>query len=126
MKDFFPEEPFGCRCGCGLKAFDPAMRQILNEIRDELGVPLGINCGCRCKKHNEAVGGVFNSAHLRGPDGLCHAVDIRVVTGQFRGRLMEAFQRHGIRRFEASEVHLHADNATYLPTPVLVSKRFLS
>jgi len=126
LRDYFPEEPFGCRCGCGLNAFDPAMRTILNEIRDELNVPLKINSGCRCPNKNAAVGGAFNSAHLQGPDFLCHAVDVQCYTGQFRGRLMEAFQRHGVRRFEVSEVHLHADNATYLPVPALVSKRFLS
>lgn len=126
MRDYFPEEPFGCRDGCGLNAFDPAMRKILNEVREELGIPLIINCGCRCKKHNAAVGGADNSAHLPGPDGLCHGVDIKCLWDVTRGRLQEALQKRGIRRFEASDIHLHGDNATYLPKPVLASKRFLS
>ena len=126
MRDYFPEEPFGCRCRCGLNAFDPAMRKILNEVREELGIELSINSGCRCKSHNAAIGGAERSAHLLGPDGLCHAVDIKCAWDRGRGLLQEALQRHGIRRFEASDLHLHADNAYYLPSPLLAAKRFLS
>lgn len=124
MKDHFPEEPFGCRDGCGLDAFDPAMRQILNEVREELGIPLVINCGCRCKKRNAAVGGAPGSAHLPQPDGLCHGVDIKVLNPVTRGRLLEALRKRGIRRFEVSNLHLHADNAEWLPTPLLEATYF--
>ena len=134
MKDFFPEEPFGCHGlepsgvfhKCSLNAFDPAMRKILNAVREELGIEISINSGCRCKSHNAAIGGADRSAHLLGPDGFCHAVDIKCAWDRGRGLLQEALQRHGIRRFEASDLHLHADNAYYLPTPLLAAKRFLS
>jgi hypothetical protein len=101
------------------------MRKILNEVREELGVELSITSGCRCKPHNEAIGGALLSAHLPGPDGRCHAVDIKCGWDRRRGLLLEALQRRGIRRFEASDLHLHADNAYYLPTPLLAAKRFL-
>ena len=123
-RDYFPEEPFGCRCGCGLDAFDPEMRRILNKVREELGIPLIINSGCRCEKHNAAIGGAPNSAHMVQSDGLCHAVDIKCLWDVTRGRLLEALQKHGIRRFEASNVHLHADNAPLLPRPVLAAVVF--
>jgi zinc D-Ala-D-Ala carboxypeptidase len=124
--NYFKAIEFACRDHCGLDAFDPKMLKILNEVREELGFPIIITSGCRCEKHNAAVGGVPNSAHLLGPDGWCHAVDVKCVSDFTRGRLLEAFQKRGIRRFEASEIHLHADNSPYLPRPVLASKRFLS
>ena len=124
MRDYFPEEPFSCRCGCGLSPFDPAMRLILNEVREELGIPLIINSGCRCEKHNAAVGGAGSSAHMVQPDGLCHAVDIKCLWDVTRGRLLEALQKRGIRRFEASNKHLHADNSPLHPRPVLAAVVF--
>lgn len=119
MIDHFPEEPFGCRCGCGLDSFDPAMRRILNEVREELGIPLIINCGCRCEGHNAEVGGAPNSAHMVQVDGLCHAVDIKCLNDITRGRLLAALWKRGIRRFEASNKHLHVDNAPLHPKPYL-------
>jgi len=124
MRDYFPEEPFVCRCGCALDAFDPAMRQILNEVREELGIPLVVESGCRCEAHNAAVGGAPNSAHMIQPDGLCHAADIRCFSPITRGRLLEALRKRGIRRFEASNKHLHADNSPLHPRPLLEVKRF--
>ena len=124
MKDHFPEEPFSCRCGCGLDAFDPAMRQILNESREEVGIPFIIESGCRCDEHNAAVGGAPSSAHLLTPDGKCHAVDIRCFNDVTRGRIFAALWKRGIRRFEVSNKHLHADNSPFNPRPVLAAVVF--
>jgi hypothetical protein len=33
--------------------------------------------------------------------------------------MAEAFYKKGIRRMEASDMHLHVDNADYLPEPML-------
>ena len=38
----------------------------LDRIRDEFGSPIYVNSGYRCKELNKAVGGVPNSAHLKG------------------------------------------------------------
>jgi hypothetical protein len=124
MKDYFSEEPFGCRCGCGLSAFDPAMRAILNQAREKLGRPIVINSGCRCNRYNIAVKGAKHSAHLPGPDGLCHAADIQIYSDITRAQLHKILYDLGIRRFEVSDRHLHADNATYLPRPVLAAVTF--
>ncbi len=124
MKDYFPEEPFGCRCGCGLDALDPAMRQILNESREETGFPWIIESGSRCDAHNAAVGGAENSAHKVQPDGFTHAVDIRVFNPVTRGRMLEALQKRGIRRFEVSNKHLHADNSPFHVKPLLEATYF--
>ncbi len=124
MKDYFSEEPFGCRCGCGLDALDPAMRQILNESREETDFPWIIESGSRCDAHNAAVGGAPNSAHKVQPDGFSHGVDIRVFNPVTRGRMLEALQKRGIRRFEVSNKHLHADNSPFHVKPLLEATYF--
>ena len=124
IMDYFPEEPFRCRDGCGLDAFDSTLRSILNQAREKFGKPLTINCGCRCKKHNAEVGGAEHSAHLPWLDGLCHAVDIKVLNDGTRSRLYKIFWDLGLRRFEVSGLHLHVDNAAWLPSPILASVNF--
>jgi uncharacterized protein YcbK (DUF882 family) len=121
--DHFPEG-FACRCGCGLSAFDPKMHALLNTARDMVGRPIILNSACRCYLHNASIGGARKSAHLVGPDGFCHAVDIRCVSDITRAELQEIFLHLGIRRFEVSDQHLHVDNATWLPTPLLKAVNF--
>lgn len=121
MNYFAPEE-LVCKCGCGLNRFDPAMLTILNTARELAGHPLVLTSACRCVAHNAAVGGARRSAHLVGPDNLCHAADIKCISDITRGHLLEIFAHLGIRRFEASPWHLHVDNSThYLPSPILAA-----
>jgi zinc D-Ala-D-Ala carboxypeptidase len=121
-RDYFPEG-FACP-HCGMDKFDPAMRHILNLGREQFGRPLILNSACRCEAHNIAVGGARKSAHLIGPDGLCHAADIRCYSDITRATLHEIFSHLGIRRFEVSDQHLHIDNAVWLPTPLLKAVTF--
>jgi len=122
--NYFQPSELECRCHCGLSSFDPKMLGILNQAREKLGRPIIINCGCRCLKHNTEVGGAKHSAHLPEPDGFCHAVDIKVFSDITRAQLRDILADLGIRRFEVSPLHLHVDNATYLPTPILASVTF--
>jgi len=131
MKDYFPEgftcrglEPGRILHDCGLSVFDPAMHAILNLGREEFGRPIILNSTCRCKAHNVAVGGARHSAHLPGPDGLCHGADIKCLSDITRAILYKIFYDLGIRRFEVSNLHLHIDNARWLPTPLLASVTF--
>jgi uncharacterized protein YcbK (DUF882 family) len=68
----FDQREFECKC-CGLYISSIGLVQTLQNIRDAVGAPVIINSGTRCKKHNAAVGGVANSAHLTG-----EAADIQV------------------------------------------------
>jgi hypothetical protein len=133
MMDYFPEEPFGCHGiepggiihNCGLNAFDPKMRDILNLGREKYGKPIIVSSGCRCKAHNAAIGGARRSGHLPGPDAKCHATDLYEESAIERAILHRIFYELGIRRFEVSDKHLHVDNADfYLPTPVLSGVNF--
>jgi len=121
-KDFFPEG-FSCP-DCGMDKFDPAMHVILNLGREKFGRPIVLNSACRCAEHNMHVGGARKSAHLIGPDGLCHAADIKIFSDITRAILHKIFYDLGIRRFECSDAHLHIDNAYWLPTPLLKSVTF--
>jgi len=124
MRDYFPEEPFGCRCGCGFNAFDPALRIILNLGRERFGRPIIVNGGCRCIPWNILKKGAKHSAHLPGPDTLGHAADIKCLSDITRAILHKIFWDLGIRRFEVSDIHLHIDNAIWLPSPLLKAVTF--
>lgn len=79
----FFEYEFLCHCGCGYGAglidLDfvaglQALRNMINVGRSpyyELGIT--ILSGCRCPKHNNSVGGAYDSRHLK-----CDAADIAV------------------------------------------------
>ena len=123
MRDYFPEG-FACPDHCGLDAFDPALRVILNLGRERFGRPIIVNSACRCEAHNKKVGGAKHSAHLIGPDEKCHAVDTKCLSDITRAILYKIFYDLGIRRFEISDAHLHIDNATWLPTPLLKAITF--
>lgn len=123
-QNYFTAYEFRCRCNCGLSNLDPAMWDILNKAREKLGRAIIINSGSRCEKYNLAIGGAKHSAHLVGPDGFTHAVDIQIYSDITRAVVHKILYDLGIRRFETSNKHLHADNAVYLPSPILASVTF--
>lgn len=116
--------PDGSAHDCGLNTIDPQLVEICDNVRAELGIPLLVSSGTRCAQHNADVGGAGHSAHLTGPDGKSHAVDIVCNNDILRAKLRERFAERGITRFEVSNKHLHADNAWYLPGPILAAVTF--
>ena len=68
---WFKEKEFACKC-CG--QLPPLAREnvkalvseVLDSVREKLGMPIVVNSGYRCEKHNKDVGGVKNSQHLKG------------------------------------------------------------
>ena len=77
---WFKEKEFACKC-CGqlpplarenVKAL---VREVLDPVREKLGMPIVVNSGYRCEKHNKDVGGVRNSQHLRGEAADIHCQD---------------------------------------------------
>lgn len=73
---YFEEYEFACTCerhagdGYGHNVLDHIIDKrlvdLLDAIRERLGVPLYINSGYRCPEHNAEVGGVPNSQHVEG------------------------------------------------------------
>ena len=45
---------------------DKRLVDVLDRIRERLGVPITVNSGYRCPEHNEEVGGVSDSQHVLG------------------------------------------------------------
>ena len=68
---WFKEKEFACKC-CG--QLPPLAREnvkalvseVLDPVREKLGMPIVVNSGYRCEMHNKDVGGVKNSQHLKG------------------------------------------------------------
>ena len=64
-------EEFRCKCGgdfCDGFPAEPDERlvQLLEDVRNDFGVPAIASSGVRCRQHNANVGGVANSKHLSG------------------------------------------------------------
>ena len=77
---WFKEKEFACKC-CG--QLPPLAREtvkalvceVLDPVREKLGMPIVVNSGYRCENHNKDVGGVRNSQHLRGEAADIHCQD---------------------------------------------------
>lgn len=108
-----------CRCGCGFgtrkEDVSPELVDRLELIRADLGgKPLPVESWCRCHAHNLAVGGVTDSAHTRGT-----AVDLVILGGLLRFRLVQAALRRGIRGIGIGERFIHLDVDMVLARPSL-------
>lgn len=60
----FTRKEFECQCGCGMDSVDSELVNVLDDVRDYLGVPVFVTSGNRCKKHNKEIGGSDDSQHL--------------------------------------------------------------
>ena len=73
---YFDEYEFACHCDRhGVDAeghpildhiIDKRLVDVLDRIRERLGVPITVNSGYRCPEHNAEVGGVSDSQHVLG------------------------------------------------------------
>lgn len=66
FKAYGYDSPCGCGGGYGEDGSDQDFMEALDAVREGLGIPLITSCIYRCPVHNERVGGVYNSAHVRG------------------------------------------------------------
>jgi len=56
-----------CKCGqCEEQIVHDDLVSYLQELRDLYGHPIKITSAYRCPNHNENVGGVLNSSHVKG------------------------------------------------------------
>ena len=102
-----------CKCGCGLNKLDKKTVNLFQRMRDYCGFPIIITSGCRCAKHNKAVGGVADSAHLPDKTGTCHALDLNYNSAQelykmIKGLLNAGCTRIGIN-FAKHFIHFDTD-----------------
>ena len=83
---WFKEKEFACKC-CGQLPLSTGsgqaprenvkalVREVLDPVREKLGMPIVVNSGYRCERHNKDVGGVKNSQHLVGQAADIHCED---------------------------------------------------
>lgn len=121
MDVHFKKEEFACKCGCGFDEIDKKLNYKLELARMTAKVPFVINSACRCKKHNKNVGGLPNSAHLRGL-----AVDIRATNSHNRFRIVRGLVMAGFQRIIIYEGFVHADVDPDKPQQILAMAHALT
>jgi Peptidase M15 len=65
--EHFSDAELACH-HCGVNACTSGLRDALEAVRTNVGVPIIIDDAYRCLEHNAAVGGVPNSEYTRGID----------------------------------------------------------
>jgi len=83
---------------------DKQLLELLDELRFRYGKPIRITSGYRTKEHNEAVGGVPDSSHLRGL-----AVDIAATSSRERHNLLRLAIEVGFNRIGIAKTFIHLD-----------------
>lgn len=110
----FKKEEFTCKCGCGLNDINYHVVNRLDFARELAAIPFRINCGCRCVKHNKEVGGVEDSAHIKG-----YAVDISARDDKSRFIIVSALIKSGFNRVIVYDTFVHCDLDFTKPNPLL-------
>ena len=91
----------------------PDFLAMLDKAREIAEVPFRLSSAYRCEKHNEAVGGVEDSAHTKG-----RAVDIIARSGFERWRIDYGLVKAGFTRIGMSQKFIHVDNDPHKPQHV--------
>lgn len=114
LRHFSPGE-FRCKDGCGggIEHMNQDLLMMLDQVRDRAGIPLVLSSAYRCPAHNQAVGGVDDSAHTRG-----YAVDIKCLNSHTRFLILQAALEVGFRRIELAPTWVHLDNDPNKPQDV--------
>lgn len=94
---------------------EPFMIQA-NVARAYAKTPFIVNSGYRCKVHNEAIGGVKNSSHVRGVAMDIKCKDIWVAFRIIKGLILAGFERIFlyVKEVDGKLVpnHIHFDDDT--------------
>lgn len=101
---YFTEHELRCRCGCGELIIDRFFINKIELLREKLDFPFIVNSFFRCVKHNERIGGTFNSYHLRG-----QAIDIK-ASGVEALEIIEEARNFKIFGIIAYLTFIHLDN----------------
>lgn len=110
---YFSEHEFK-KIGCRLADMDESFMHTLDTLREKVAEPLVLSSAFRTVERNKAVGGVPNSAHLKGM-----AVDIVALTSAKRFAIVSAALEIGINRIGIGKSFVHIDTDTTLPQGVI-------
>ena len=110
IKHFVARE-FVCR-HCGSVVIESRLIEVLEKLRLYLGKPVIITSAYRCEEYNRAIGGVENSAHVRG-----YAIDVKVIDSFTRFEAVNFLLSAGIKRIGIAEDFVHFDIDPEKPSP---------
>lgn len=110
---YFKDEELRCPC-CYMNRMAMDFLSLMDSLRVACNMPLVSHSAYRCEKHNTAVGGKPNSAHMHG-----RAMDIRALSGRTRWIILTSALRLGIKRVGIAKSFIHVDNDSYLPQEVI-------
>ena len=96
------------------QSMDSVFLELLDEARKIAGIPFVINSGYRTKKHNSAVGGKLDSAHM---DGM--AADIKCEDSHSRFIIDGALRKVGFTRIGFAKTFVHVDNDESKPQDII-------
>lgn len=110
---YFKLDEFKCKC-CGKVIISDNLLLLLDRAREMAGIPFVITSGYRCEKHNAEIGGVPDSAHIKGL-----ACDIKAVTSSKRYRIVKALMQVGFNRIGIASDFIHCDIDVTKPKNVI-------
>lgn len=110
----FKKEEFTCKCGCGLNNINQTLVLMLDDSRGSANMPFKINSACRCESHNKKIGGVKDSAHVKGL-----AVDISIPSNGARFAILSALLNVGFLRVLVYPTFIHVDLDLDKPNPII-------
>jgi len=113
---FFRLEEFYCKCRRehAEQLVDERLVMMLDLARERAGVSFKVSSGYRCSEHNAEVGGVKDSAHLKGM-----AADIHVSNSKERFLILKALLSIGFKRIGMGRDFVHVDIDDTKPYPVI-------
>ena len=100
---YFKLDEFKCPC-CGEVHMNEMFLDRLDAARKLAGVPFVITSGYRCPKHNKEVGGVPDSAHVKG-----FAADIKCTNSRNRFLIIDALIKTRFNRLGIGKDFIHVD-----------------
>ena len=103
MIQYFNQDEFKCKCGCGMDITDELKDKIL-QARIISDTQYVVNSGARCKEHNAKVGASPTSSHTKGL-----AVDIGYKDSLQMAKIVYGLSKAGFTRFGIHHKFVHVD-----------------
>ena len=114
MKYFSEQEFKNCIPSCSIEDMDKEFLELLDELREQAGIPLILNCAYRSKEWDLKKGRSGNSSHTKGK-----AVDIKCTNSNSCYKIIKAALELNIKRIGVGKNYIHIDNDGSLPQEVI-------
>lgn len=90
MTPNFKKAELECKCGCGMLP-DQDFMDLVQQLRERVGIPLSVTSAARCPSHNSKVSGTG----LNGPHTTGRAIDLG-VRGQDAWKVLKVAMDVGV------------------------------